>query len=83
MEYLDTILTVAGLFGGGGSVVFIYAKKALFLYRGAQQAVDSFEELKTANQTIYNKIQADPNKKELALILSGGVKKIKGLSGLK
>ena len=85
---LDIILAnlqiVASFIGGGGILVAVIAglKKIVFYTKVAKQAVASFEELREANLKIFNRIQADPERKELAKVLLGGIRKIEGLTGL-
>jgi hypothetical protein len=83
LNSLDGVLTVLGVispFALGAAGVAV--NKAIFYLKAASQARDMAEEFKIANKTIYNKIQADPDKQELAKVLSGGVKKIEALTGL-
>jgi len=81
MEYMNEILAIVGVLGGGGGIVAVI-KQAGFYLKALKQARDTFEEFRTANKTIYAGIQDDPNKQELAKVLSGGVKKIEALTGL-
>ena len=84
----DTILTglqfIAPFIGGGGILVAVFAglKKIVFYTKVAKQAVASFEELREANLKIFKRIQNDPERKELAKVLLGGIRKIEGLTGL-
>jgi hypothetical protein len=81
----DQILSVLAYFAPFLGILGIavgFLKKAVFYVKVAKQAVLTFEELKEANKSIYEKIQNDPERKELAKVLSGGVKKIEGLTGL-
>jgi hypothetical protein len=80
MEYLSEILAIVGI--GGASGVFVLLKRASFYFKALKQARDTFESWKAANKTIYDKIQTDPEKKELAKVLSGGAAKIEALTGL-
>ena len=82
---IDTIIqTILPFVGGGGILVAVIAglKKIVFYTKVAKQAVASFEELKEANTKIFNRIQNDPERKELAKVLLGGIRKIEGLTGL-
>lgn len=82
---LETILPVAGVSTGGIGVFFAvlkFASKLKFYYKTAKQAVAVFEEVKEANSEIYERVKSDPNRKELAAVLGGAVKKIQGLTGI-
>ena len=81
-KMLDLILaglTVAVPSLGAGIVI---VRKGLFYYKAIKQAIDVFDEVKEANKDIYLRVKNDPDRKELAMILSGGVKKIEGLAGV-
>lgn len=80
MEGLEIVLSVLGVSGVGG--VFMAVGRINFYLKALKQARDTFDQWKTANKTIYAKVQADPEKQELAQVLSGGVKKIEALTGL-
>ena len=60
-------------------VVFGFARKAAFYVKVAQQAISTFEEVKEDSKEIYHRVVSDPERKELAKVISGGVKKIEGL----
>lgn len=88
---LEGILTALGVLGGGGAAyagrgilknVIVIARNLPRIVRGLQQAVDTFEEWKTLNKTIYKKTLEDPKKQDLAFILNGGIEAIEGLTGL-
>ncbi len=71
--------------GAGGMIAagLIAYKKIRFYYQAAKQAVELFNEVKEANQEIFDRIKNNPERKELAKVLSGGIKKIEGLAGVK
>lgn len=80
-EILDSIFQILAIiapFAGGAAAVFI--KKAVFFSKVARQAVDVFEQLEKDNALIYTGVISDPEKQELAKVLRGAVKKIKGLT---
>lgn len=81
----DLILTGIGIAVPSAGLIFgfiKYARKGLFYYKAIKQAVDTFHEVKEANLAIYERVKNDPNRKELATVLSGGIKKIQGLSDI-
>ena len=83
MEYLDIILTILSVVAPvAGGTAAVYIKKALFLGKAAQQAVKTFEQVKDRNQEIYDMVRQDENRKELAQVLEGAVKKINGLPNI-
>lgn len=76
----DLILTGIGIAFPSLALILGFAKKAMFYYKAAKQAIEVFHEVKEANKDIYLRVQSDPGRKELAKIMAGGVKKIEGLS---
>lgn len=79
MDMLLSILGALAVLAGPAGVVF---GKAVFYTKAVKQAVEVFEELNETNSEIYNKIKNDPSKKEITKVISGGIKKINGLTGL-
>lgn len=62
--------------------VAIWARKARFFFKVAQQVVQLLEEDPATNVSIHHVVKRDPKKNELAKLLAGKVKKIKGLRNL-
>ena len=79
IDILLTAITVAVPGLGAGIVLF---RKGLFYYKAMQQAVEVFHEVREANSTIFKRVRGNPERRELCVVLSGGVKKIKGLKGV-
>ena len=81
MQSLNAIDIILGIFaaaGTGGSVLF--AKKGLFFLKALRQSIVTLEEAREANNKIYDRVKADPKRKELTMIMEGTVKKIQGLT---
>ena len=78
IEWIVTIIPLLGL-SAGALAVF---RKMAFYFKVAQQAVDLFEELQEDNKDIMARVNCDPDRQELAKVLSGGIKKIKALTGI-
>jgi hypothetical protein len=82
----DILLSLLSVAVPGGVVIAGMIKafsKISFYYKAVKQAAELFEELKEVNQDIFDAVKDDPNRKELSEVLSGGIKKIKGLTGIK
>jgi hypothetical protein len=82
----DTLLTILSLLAGAGFVsgtAVVILKKILFSAKVINQAVSWMEEHEEGNKEIFRKIMGDPEKKDLAVVLSGAVKRVPGLTDLK
>jgi len=79
---MDEILALAAMIVPAAGAAGIVIKQAIFYTRVVRQAVQVFEDHEESNLKIYDDILADPKKKELARVLEGGVRRIKGLTNL-
>jgi hypothetical protein len=77
---MDDILTILAIVAPFAGATGLAINKAVFLVKAIRQAVEAFEEAKEENEKIYNRIQLDPSKRELARVLDGSVKRVKGLT---